>query len=52
MLLVSVRNYHFHVLAMPTPLGHPKTQNHNNLYLNPKPTEIPIGKTHLKNPNP
>ena len=30
---------------MPTPLGHLKTQNHNNLNLNPQLTEKPIGRT-------
>ena len=46
----KVSGYHFHFLTMLTPLGHPEEPNHNNLYLNPQPTESPIGKPHLKNP--
>ena len=39
--LFLVSGYHFHFLTMHTPLGHPKTQNHNNLYHNLQLTQDP-----------
>ena len=38
---IAIMFCHFHFLTMHTPLGHLKTQNRNNLHLNPNSPKDP-----------